>query len=87
MLFYGDRAECAEHELRCHHNPANRSCETCEHHGTTVADTGKVWNTCEVGLLTSQKWVENHAASCPKWFREYMPNATAELGAKTIKEA
>jgi hypothetical protein len=65
---HGDTAEeCLQHELECHSNPASRSCETCMHHGTVVADTGKVWNTCAVGLLKSPRWVENHATACPQW--------------------
>ena len=64
---FTDRTECMEHETKCNHNPASRSCETCDHHDDVVADTGKVWNTCAVGLLTSAKWVENHASACQKW--------------------
>jgi hypothetical protein len=75
---FGDRAECVEHEPKCHDNPATRSCETCDHHGTVVADTGKVWNTCEAGKLTSPRWVENHATACPQWIRESTPNAGIE---------
>lgn len=75
-----DRAECVEHEPKCHDNPASRSCETCEHHDDVVADTGKVWNTCAVGLLTSPRWVENHAIGCPKWERAswITPNAEGQ---------
>lgn len=74
---FGDRAECAEHEPRCLDNPESRSCETCDHHDTVVADTGNVWNTCAVGLLTSPRWVDNHATGCQQWSRESTPNATA----------
>jgi hypothetical protein len=81
---YGERTECVEHEPKCHDNPATRSCETCDHHGTVVADTGKVWNTCEVGLLTSPRWVENHATACPQWSRESTPNA--ELSGKESRK-
>jgi len=75
---FGDRTECVEHEPKCHDNPATRSCETCDHHGTVVANTGKVWNTCEVGLLTSPRWVENHATACPQWSRESTPNVKGD---------
>ena len=67
---YSDRTECIEHEPKCYENPASRSCETCMHHDTVVAGTGKVWNTCRAGLLTSPRWVENHATGCPQWHRE-----------------
>jgi len=71
---FGDRTECVEHEPKCHDNPASRSCESCDHHDTVVADTGMVWNTCAVGVLTSPRWVENHATGCPQWSRESTPN-------------
>ncbi len=61
------RDGCVKHESHCHKNPETKSCETCEHHDTVVAGTGKVWNTCAIGILESSKWVENHATKCPKW--------------------
>jgi len=69
--FYG-RAECGDHERCCYDNPASRSCETCVHHGDVVGDTGKVWNTCDVGLLLeSVKWIENHRTQCAQWQNRY----------------
>lgn len=62
-----DMDVCKEHERLCYHNPSSKSCETCYHHDHVLADTGKVWNTCAVGLLKSPRWIENHATSCPKW--------------------
>jgi hypothetical protein len=64
---FNDRDECVVHELTCFENPVTRACDTCHHLGTVVADTGKVWNTCAVGLLTSSRWVENRATKCPQW--------------------
>jgi len=64
---YYKRKDCAEHESQCCEDPAMRSCETCEHHDTVMAGTGKVWNTCAAGLLKSPKWKYNHAKNCPKW--------------------
>lgn len=64
---FDDMDECEQHEQRCHENPAAKACETCRHHGTVMAGTGKVWYTCAAGLLESPRWVENHASDCPKW--------------------
>jgi len=66
-MSYDTPEECVEHEAECYDNPATHSCETCAHHDTELAGTGKIWNTCAVGLLTSPRWVENHASLCPKW--------------------
>ena len=64
---YSNEKECLDHESRCCENPETKACETCSSHGTEVAGTGKVWNTCDKGLLKSHKWVENHARNCPQW--------------------
>jgi hypothetical protein len=68
-----DRKECLEHEPCCYKNPASRSCETCDNHDTVVADTGKEWNTCSAGLLSSLRWDENYATNCPRWEGKYIP--------------
>jgi hypothetical protein len=62
-----DSDECRNHEFNCDHNPAMRACVTCQCHGTDVAGTGKVWNTCDKNLLTSNLWIENYAINCPGW--------------------
>lgn len=48
------RKTMADHELRCLHNPARRSCVTCVHDGEDSCFDGgpdwpeHVWRTCEV---------------------------------------
>ena len=73
MVFVGrtndtvkDSARSEDHEKTCNNNPETRSCETCDHHCTDMAGTGKIWNTCDAGVLTSHRWIE-HATGCPKW--------------------
>jgi len=64
---FSDPDECKIHEKECHYNLDMKACETCNHHDTELAGTGKLWNTCDKNLLTSNKWIENYAIHCHGW--------------------
>jgi hypothetical protein len=64
---FSDKGECLIHEKKCFYNPETQSCYTCKHHGDEFANTGKVWFTCDVGLLKSKSWIENFATNCVGW--------------------